>query len=85
MRAALLIIVNCLLSGCAVAGAPSFELFGAFFPAWLFCATVGVVGAMAARVVLTLPRLTGVIPHLLSVCTAFGVIVALLVWLAFFR
>ena len=40
---------------------------------------------MAARVVLTLPRLTGVIPYLLSVCTAFGVIVALLVWLAFFR
>ena len=82
---ALLIIAYCLLSGCAVAGAPSFELFGAFFPAWLLCATVGIVGAAAASVVLNLPRLAGVIPYRLSACTALGVIVALSVWLAFFR
>ena len=48
-------------------------------------ATVGIVGAMATRVVLTLPRLAEVIPYRLSVCTAIGVIVALSVWLAFFR
>jgi YtcA family len=82
---AFLIIANGLLSGCTVGGAPSFELFGAFFPAWMLCATVGIAGAVATRVVLTLPRLAEVIPYRLSVCTALGVIVALSVWLAFFR
>jgi hypothetical protein len=83
--AAVLVVAYVLLSGCAVAGAPSFELFGAFFPAWLLCATAGIVGALAASVVLNLPRLAGVIPYRLSVCTALGVLVALSVWLALFR
>jgi hypothetical protein len=82
---ALLIIATGLLSGCTVAGAPSFELFGAFFPAWMLCSTVGIVGAVAARMVVTLPRLAGVIQYRLFVCTAFGVIVALSFWLVFFR
>jgi hypothetical protein len=81
----LLIIATGLLSGCTVAGAPSFELFGAFFPAWMFCTTVGIIGAMVARAVITLPRLAEAIPYRLSVCTAFGVIVALCFWLLFFR
>ena len=82
---ALLISANGLLCGCTVAGAPSFELFGAFFPAWMLCGTVGIVGALVARAVVTLPRLAEVIPYRLSVCTASGVIVALCFWLVFFR
>jgi YtcA family len=81
----LLIVANSLLSGCSAAGAPSFELFGAFFPAWMLCATVGTVGAAVAHVIMTRPPLAGVIPYQLSVCTALGVIVALCFWLVFFR
>jgi hypothetical protein len=82
---ALLLIANGLLSGCTVTGAPSFELFGAFFPAWMLCATVGIIGAAVTRTVITLPRLAETIPYRLSVCTAVGVIVALIFWLGFFR
>jgi hypothetical protein len=65
-----------LLSGCADAGAPSFALFGAFFPAWMFCAVIGIVAAAAARAVFVGTGLVNVIPHQLIVCTAIGTIMA---------
>lgn len=66
-------------------GAPSFELFGAFFPAWLFCAGVGIGCAIVARVILTRPTLAQIIPHPLWVCSALGVSSGLLFWLVIFR
>ena len=68
------------LSGCADAGAPSFTLFGAFFPAWLFCAVIGIVGAGLARAVFVGTGLAAVLPHQLLVCTALGTIVAIAAW-----
>lgn len=65
--------------------APSFELFGAFFPAWMLCALIGIIGAAGTRVVLTTPFFNHVLPFQLAVCTAAGVIVALLAWMALFR
>ena len=84
-RRAILLIANCGLAGCTINGAPSFELFGAFFPAWMFCAGAGIVAAAIARVILTTPRLAGMVPYQLSVCSALGVISALVLWLAVFR
>jgi hypothetical protein len=66
-------------------GAPSFELFGAFFPAWMLCALIGIVAAAATRLVLTTPTFNGIFPFQLAVCTASGVIVGLLVWMILFR
>jgi YtcA family len=71
--------------GCSSVGAPSFDLFGAFFPAWMLCALIGIVGAAGARAVLTTPRLNDTIPLQLAVCTSVGVIVALLTWMVLFR
>lgn len=71
--------------GCSSVGAPSFDLFGAFFPAWMLCALIGIVGAAGARAVLTTPRLNDTIPMQLAVCTSVGVIVALLAWMVLFR
>jgi hypothetical protein len=31
------------LGGCALRGAPTYSIFGAFFPAWLLCAGLGIV------------------------------------------
>ena len=84
-KAAFLAVSSSALVGCSIVGAPSFSLFGAFFPAWMFCALIGIVGAAGARVVLTTPRLNDAIPLQLAVCTAVGVIVALLTWMVFFR
>ena len=45
----LILIFACSLNACSTAGAPSFELFGAFFPAWLFCGLIGLVASGATR------------------------------------
>jgi hypothetical protein len=66
-------------------GAPSFELFGAFFPAWMLCALIGIIGAATTRLVLTSPVFSEALPFQLAVCTASGVIVSLLVWMVLFR
>jgi len=58
-------------------------MFGAFFPAWMLCAFLGILGAAAAGLALRSPRLD-VIPFPLAVCTACGVIVGVLVWTILF-
>jgi hypothetical protein len=72
------------LCGCSEASAPSFDIFGAFFPAWLLCAVLGIFVAFGARVLFVARNLTDVLPFQLSVCTSLGAIVALLVWLICF-
>jgi hypothetical protein len=84
LATAVLLPVVLSLSGCGAAGAPSYDLFGAFFPAWLLCGTVGIAGAAAARVVFVSTGLAHTLPYQLAVCTAIGVITALLVWLVGF-
>jgi|SRR6516164_8633552 len=69
------------LSGCSAGGAPSFDLFGAFFPAWLLCGGIGIAAAGAARFAFVSTGLANALPYQLAVCTAIGVIAALAVWL----
>ena len=83
-RAALLLPALLFLAGCGAAGAPSYDLFGAFFPAWLLCGIVGIAGAVVARGVFVSTGLANTLPYQLAVCAAIGVITALLVWLVGF-
>ncbi|HEY0270269.1 MAG TPA: YtcA family lipoprotein [Sphingomonas sp.] len=77
----LLIGAACGLGGCAARGAPSFALFGAYFPGWLFCALIGVAGAIATRIGIGAAGLSDAVPAQLLVCTAVAVIAAGLCWL----
>ena len=79
-----MVVASCTLTGCSTTEAPSFELFGAFFPAWMLCALIGVIGAAGTRVILTNTTFRD-IPFQLAACTAVGVIVGLLVWMILFR
>ena len=81
---ALLSLEYMTLTGCSASGAPSFDLFGAFFPAWLLCGIIGIAGAVAARVVFVITGLANSLPYQLAVCVAIGVMTALLVWLVGF-
>ncbi|MET0656580.1 MAG: YtcA family lipoprotein [Steroidobacteraceae bacterium] len=72
------------MSGCAPRAAPSFVLFGAYFPAWMLVALIGILAAAGARIIFVATRLSQVIPLQLLVCTAVGVIVAVVVWLLWF-
>jgi hypothetical protein len=76
-----LVLAASLLTGCG--RAPSFDVLGSFFPAWLACLALGVVLTAAARwlllrlhIVIALPVLT--YPSLTAL-SAFAL------WLALFR
>jgi hypothetical protein len=71
------------LGGCS-GGAPSFVLFGAFFPAWMLCGVLGIIGAGVARAAFVASGFADVLPYQLFVCAAVGTIVALAVWLISF-
>ena len=72
------------LTSCSWGGAPSFDLFGAFFPAWLLCGVVGIVGAVAARITFVTVGVANTLPYQLAVCTAIGATIALVFWLVGF-
>jgi flagellar motor component MotA len=77
-------VISITLSGCADHGAPSFSLAGAYFPAWMVCALIGIVATIGARVGFVISGLATVLPYQLFVCTSIGVSVALLAWLLWF-
>ncbi len=72
------------LGGCSRIGAPSFVLFGAFFPDWMFCALLGIAVAVVARVVFVATGLSSILPYQLFVCLSVGLIFAVLAWLFWF-
>ena len=77
-------LLSSALSGCALSGAPSFVIAGSYFPGWMFCALIGIVSAIAARVGFIAFGLASVLPFQLFVCTAIGLSCGLLAWLLWF-
>ena len=73
-----------LFGGCSLDGAPSYSLFGAFFPAWLLCAVLGLVAAFIFRTCVIAADLEEAMPFKLLVYTAFGAGLAVWLWLALF-
>lgn len=73
-----------LAKGGIVSGAPSYSLFGAFFPAWMFCAVIGIFGAIAARAAMVISGLAKVLPYQFFICASIGLDVALVVSLVWF-
>jgi hypothetical protein len=80
----LLGVIAMALSGCAERGAPSFVLFGAYFPAWMLVAGIGILVAAAARALSLATGMADALPFPLALCTSVGVIAAVLVWLIWF-
>lgn len=72
------------LSGCTAHGAPSLILFGAYFPGWIFCAVLGILAAILARLAMVTSGLSAVLPLQLFVCAALGLLVAIAAWLLWF-
>jgi hypothetical protein len=73
------------LPGCTSAGAPDIELLGAYIPAWMICAVVGILGGVLARILFVVTHVAELLPYQLTVCTGIGIMVALGTWLLFFR
>lgn len=64
----------------AVAAAPALEVFGAYFPAWIFCALLGVFGAVVVRAILAKLQIDEFLPAKLLVYLAFAVLIGVGVW-----
>jgi len=64
------------LQGCSIGGAPTIPLAGAYFPAWLACALVGVVGSVLVRVVFVRIGLDDALPLRLLVYVSLGFAIA---------
>jgi hypothetical protein len=73
------------LSGCASRGAPSFVLFGAYFPAWMLLAGIGILAAIGTRAGLVATGLADTLPFQLLVCVSIGLAVAICAWLLWFE
>jgi len=64
------------LGGCSIGGAPTIPLAGAYFPAWLACALVGVLGSVLVRVVFVRIGLDDALPLRLFVYVSLGFAIA---------
>ena len=71
------------LTGCR--GAPSINLLGSFFPAWMLCAVVGVAVSLALHQVFVKTQIYQHLPPRLLVYVCLWGLITLLTWLLFFR
>ena len=84
MRSIAPIVTLASLAGCAAREAPSFIMFGAYFPAWMLCAVIGIMGALAARIAMVATGLSETLPFQLFVCASVGLVVAVSAWWLWF-
>jgi hypothetical protein len=66
-----------------VTRAPSFDILGSFFPAWLLCLTVGLILTVLSRWVLLRLRIELALPVLTY--PSLTLLFTLALWLSFFR
>jgi hypothetical protein len=71
------------LTGCR--GAPSINLVGSFFPAWMLCIAFGVIGALVLRGVFVRTKIEAHLGHLPLVYFSLWILITLASWLFFFR
>jgi hypothetical protein len=70
------------VSGCS--HAPTLDLFGSYFPAWMLCAVAGILAAVVIRQILSLAGIHEYVLAPLLTYTGFAVSAALLLWLFWF-
>ena len=70
------------VSGCT--HAPTLDLFGSYFPAWMLCAVAGILAAVIIRQILSLIGIHEFVLAPLLTYTGFAIAAALLLWLFWF-
>ena len=64
--------------------APTMDLFGSFFPAWMLCAVLGVVAAVIIRQILAVAGINDYVVAPLLTYAGLAISATLLVWLFWF-
>ena len=70
------------VSGCS--SSPTLNLLGSYFPAWMLCAALGIVGAIIIRQVLAVTGISDYVVAPLLTYAGLAVSVTLLAWLLWF-
>ena len=71
-----------LIAGCS--RAPSFNLLGSFFPAWILCGVIGILLAVAVRLYFVRIKLEPQLKPLIVVYPCLALFFTFTVWLLFF-
>jgi hypothetical protein len=64
---------------------PVINIVGSFFPSWMLCAVIGIVAALLARRLLVWAGLDPYVGPRALVYPSLGLLVTLVLWVAFFR
>lgn len=71
-----------MMAGCSYA--PSVYAFGSYFPSWLLCAAIGIIGAVLVRVIFIRLQIDDFLPFRLLGYITVAVIIAISTSLVFF-
>jgi hypothetical protein len=71
-----------LIAGCS--RAPSFNLLGSFFPAWILCGIIGILLAVAVRLLFVRIKLEEQLSPLILVYPCLAAFFTFILWLLFF-
>jgi hypothetical protein len=72
-----------LIAGCS--RAPTFNLLGSFFPAWIVCGVIGILLTVAFRLFFVRIKLEQQLKPLIVVYTCLAALFTFTLWLLFFR
>jgi hypothetical protein len=82
VRKTLPVAATVLMSGCG--RAPSFDILGSYFPAWLICILTGIAGASIISLALTKVHMAYLIRWTIVVYPCLAASIAFTLWLLFF-
>jgi hypothetical protein len=68
-----------------MSGAPTFAVVGAYFPAWMLCALLGIATAIVARAVFSGFGLDAILPAKLFVYTSIALIAGIAMFIGWFQ
>jgi len=71
-----------LATGCS--RAPSFNILGSFFPAWILCGVIGILLAVAVRLLFVRLKFEQELSPLIVVYPCLAAFFTFLIWLLFF-
>jgi hypothetical protein len=71
------------MTGCRAA--PSINLLGSFFPGWMLCMFLGVLGALVGRLIFIKTNIHPHLPFRAFIYFCLWVLITLATWLLFFR
>jgi len=82
LRAAIIAAPVLLATGCS--RAPSFNILGSFFPAWILCSLLGILLTVALRVLFVRVNFEQELSPLILIYPCLAALFTFLIWLLFF-